>query len=52
MNECQKWVARLECHCFAVSQALPELKDAVNTLAGVELSDKINEIGARFNLIG
>lgn len=52
MNECEKWVARMECHWFAVGQALPELKLAVANLEGIALADSINEIGVRYGLIG
>lgn len=50
MNQCEKMVARLECHWHAVGQALPELKNAVATLTGTELALAVNEIGNRFNL--
>ena len=52
MNECEKMVARLERHWFAIGQALPELKAASVDLTGPDLVAKIDEIGAKYNLFG
>ena len=45
-----KELHRLEQHAYAVMQAMPELREADETLSGFELVKAIEEIGTRYGL--